>query len=586
MLYDAKLIFTDQAQALELDSKAGNRNGKLDYSLLLDGLMSEREQGITIDVAYRYFATENRSFIVADCPGHEQYTRNMAVGASFTDAAVILVDASRGVLFQTKRHTRICALMGIRHIIFAVNKIDLLNYDRRRIEEIFIRIKRFASEFDFNSVLIIPVSATEGDNLVAISQKTPWYKGSALLPYLENLDVEQIVQDGCFLMPVQRVCRPDQDFRGFQGQVEAGEISVGEEISILPGNESARVSQVFIADKKGLSAHSGQAVTICLDREVDVSRSSVFTKERDVEFADQFKSSVLWMDETPLVQGRNYIIKCGTKELPANVQKIRHKIDIETGNHIQASQILKNELASCDIALSQAMVFDSFKNSRSIGQFILIDRVTNRTSACGVIEHSLRRSTNVTWQKTDITRDIRAMQKSQNPCTIWFTGLPGSGKSTIANELEKKLVANGKHTMLLDGDNVRHGLCRDLGFTEDARIENIRRVAEVAKLMNDAGLIVLAALISPYQQDRENAKNIIGLENFIEVYVSTPLEICEQRDVKGLYKKARCGEVPHFTGVSSPYEVPESPDFEIDSSKCEVQDAVERIVFFVENGKR
>ena len=578
MLYDAKLIFADQGQALELDSKVGSRDGKLDYSLLLDGLMAEREQGITIDVAYRYFTTENRSFIVADCPGHEQYTRNMAVGASFADVAVILVDATRGVSTQTKRHTRICALMGIKHFVLAVNKMDLLNYDRRRFDEISRNFKQFAGEFETEMIVVIPVSATEGDNIVDASPRTPWYKGVPLLPYLENLDVENNARKGDFLMPVQRVSRPNQDFRGFQGQVESGSVSVGEEIWILPENERARVGQILITDRAERSAFAGQAVTISIDREVDVSRGSVLVKENNVALADQFKATVLWMDESPLVQGRNYLIKCGTKELPASIIRIRHKVDIDSGNHLQVSQILKNELVSCDIALSQKMVVDSFQKNRSIGQFILIDRVTNHTTGCGIIEHPLRRSTNVVWQKTDITREFRAGQKGQKPCTIWFTGLSGSGKSAIANELEKKLVSMGKHTMLLDGDNMRHGLCRNLGFVEEDRIENIRRVAEVAKLMNDAGLIALTAFISPYRQDRENAKNIIEAGNFVEVYISTPLEVCEQRDVKGLYKRARSGEIPQFTGISSPYEPPVNPDIEIDTSVCEMEEAVGMII--------
>jgi len=582
MLYDAKLLFTDHEQALELDSKAGSRDGKLDYSLLLDGLMAEREQGITIDVAYRFFATEERSFIVADCPGHEQYTRNMAVGASFADAAVILTDASQGVLLQTKRHTRICALMGIKHIILAVNKIDLVDYDRNVFEDISRGFKCFAVEFDFKSIVIIPVSATEGDNIVTLSKHTLWYKGQPLLPYLESLDVSNDSINKSFIMPVQRVCRPGQDFRGFQGQIDCGSLSVGDEISVLPGNERAGVSGIYVADRSESTAVAGQAVTVSLDREVDISRGCILARDNTVQLADQFRSTVLWMDETALVQGRNYIIKCGTKELPANIIRIHHKIDIDTGNNLKISKIHKNELAACDIALSQGMVFDSFKNNKTLGRFILIDRVTNHTAACGVIEHSLRRSTNVIWQKTDISRDIRSEQKSQKPFTIWFTGLSGSGKSVLSNELEKRLVAMGKHTMLLDGDNVRHGLCRDLGFVEGDRIENIRRVAEVATLMNDAGLITITAFISPYLQDRENAKGIIGSENFVEVYVSTPLEVCEKRDVKGLYKKARSGEIPQFTGISSPYEVPVSPDLEIDTSDCSVEDSVDKILKLLE----
>jgi len=582
MLYDAKLIFADHEQALELESKAGSRDGKLDYSLLLDGLMAEREQGITIDVAYRFFSTQKRSFIVADCPGHEQYTRNMAVGASFADAAVILVDATRGLSIQTKRHTRICALMGIKHIILAVNKIDLVDYYRGIYEDISIAFKRFSVEFDFESIAIIPVSATEGDNIVEKSKQTLWYDGLPLLPYLENLDVEDNSQSSGFVMPVQRVCRPSQEFRGFEGQIDKGSIAVGDEITVLPSNEFAKISKIYVTDAMKTSAVAGQAVTLCLDHEVDVSRGCVLLRNNNVQYADQFRATLLWMDEAALVQGRNYIIKCGTKELPANVLRVHHRIDIDTGTHLTAFKILKNELASCDISMSQGMVFDSFRENKTLGRFILIDRLTNATAACGVIEFSLRRSTNIIWQKSDITRDIRSGQKNQKPCTVWFTGLSGSGKSVISNALEKRLVALGKHTMLLDGDNIRHGLCRNLGFAEEDRIENIRRVAEVSKLMNDAGLITITAFISPFRQDRDNAKCIIGEENFIEIYVNTPLEICEHRDIKGLYKKARMGEIPQFTGISSPYEPPFEPNLTIDTSTCSVEDAVETVLSFLE----
>ncbi len=577
MLYDAKLLFTDQERALELDSKVGSREGKIDYSLLLDGLMAEREQGITIDVAYRYFTTDNRSFIVADTPGHEQYTRNMAVGASFADLAVILVDATKGVLIQTKRHARICALMGIKHFVLAVNKMDLIDYDKHRFEEIKEDFLRLVANFNLETVQVIPVSATEGDNVTKPSMNTTWYDGPALLPYLEEIDVGLDTNEDGFVMPVQRVSRPNHTFRGFQGQIEAGSISVGDEIITLPSKEKAKVKSVLVTDKEKDSAFMGQAVTIQLDREVDVSRGCVLAKDKELEIADMLTASILWMDDTELVEGRNYIMKLGTKMLPATVMSIKHKIDINTGKHITADKLFKNEMAQCDIALSENMVFDKFKNNKALGSFILIDRVTNMTSACGVIEHSLRRSTNVVWQDTDITREIRAKQKGQKPLTLWFTGLSGSGKSTLANEVEKRLVAMGKHTMLLDGDNIRHGLNKNLGFKEADRVENIRRIAEVAKLMNDAGLIAITSFISPYRKDRENAKEIIG-DGFIEIFVSTPLEECEKRDVKGLYKKARAGEIPNFTGISSPYEEPVNPDIEIDTSKYSIEEATDMVM--------
>jgi bifunctional enzyme CysN/CysC len=577
MLYDAKLIFADQEKALELDSKVGSREGDIDYSLLMDGLMAEREQGITIDVAYRYFTSNHRSFIVADTPGHEQYTRNMAVGASFADLAIILVDATKGVLIQTKRHARICSLMGIKHFVLAVNKIDLIHYDRHRFEEIKQEFLSLTAGFDIESLSVIPVSATEGDNITIKSKHTLWYEGPSLLSYLEQIDASEKNQTDGFIMPVQRVSRPNHTFRGFQGQIESGSINLGDTLITLPSNQKATVKQILVTDQVSQTAFKGQPVTIQLDREVDVSRGCVLIKDENLILANMFTAKILWMDDTELVAGRNYMIKVGTKILPAMVMDIKHKIDINTGKHLSVERLLKNEMAVCDISLSENLVFDKFKKSKALGSFIFIDRITHMTAACGVIEHDLRRSTNVKWQKTDITKDIRAMQKSQKPITLWFTGLSGSGKSTLANEVEKRLVIMGKHTMLLDGDNVRHGLNRNLGFKEVDRIENIRRVAEVARLMNEAGLVTLTSFISPYQKDRENAKEIIG-EGFIEIYVNTPLKECEKRDVKGLYKKAREGEIPNFTGISSPYESPTEPQITVDTSQYSINEATDLVM--------
>lgn len=577
MLYDAKLLFADQAEALELDSKIGSREGEIDYSLLLDGLMAEREQGITIDVAYRYFTTERRSFIVADTPGHEEYTRNMAVGASFADLAIILVDATSGVVTQTRRHARICALMGIKHFVLAVNKMDLIGFDKTRFEEIREEFLQMTYGFNLESVQVIPVSATEGDNVTKKSMNTLWYDGLPLLPYLEQVDVSEKKVDNGFILPVQRVSRPNHTFRGFQGQIEAGQVQVGDELLILPSREKANVKSILVTDREVDVAKAGQPVTVQLDREVDVSRGCVLTTSESLQVTDMFSATILWMDDTPLVAGRNYLVKVGTKTLPGTVLAIKHRIDINTGKLIPVDRIFKNELAKCDISVSENMVFDKFENNQALGGLILIDRVSHMTSACGVIDHALRRSTNVVWQETDITREIRAKQKGQKPLTLWFTGLSGSGKSTLANEVEKRLVAMGYHTMLLDGDNVRHGLNRNLGFKESDRVENIRRIAEVAKLMNDAGLITLASFISPYESDRQNAREIIGAE-FIEIYVSTPLEVCEQRDVKGLYKKARAGEIPNFTGISSPYEAPQNPEIEIDTSKVGLEEATDYVL--------
>jgi len=578
VLYDAKLLFSDQERALELESKVGSNDGDIDYSLLLDGLMAEREQGITIDVAYRYFTTSKRSFIVADTPGHEQYTRNMAVGASFANLAVILVDASQGVLIQTKRHARICALMGIKHFVLAINKMDLIAYDEHRFNEIKEDFLSEVAGLELASISVIPVSATEGDNIVNRSKYTLWYKGETLLEYLENINVNiESKQDG-FLMPVQRVSRPHHKFRGFQGQIEVGEISVGEEVTSFPSEEKACVKSVFVGDKDCNTARAGQPVTIQLDKEIDVSRGCTLVKDVNVDIANMFTAEILWMDDAELVTGRGYLLKLGTKVVPATLMRIKYKIDINTGKHISADKLLKNELAVCDVSMAENIVFDSFKNCKHLGSFILIDRITNMTSACGVVEHALRRSTNVVWQDTDVTREIRSKQKLQKPVTIWFTGLSGSGKSTLANELEKRLVAMGKHTMLLDGDNVRHGLNKNLGFKPADRVENIRRVAEVAKLMNDAGIIVIASFISPYEEDRRNAREIIGDDCFIEIYVSTSVDECERRDVKGLYKKARTGEIPNFTGVSAPYEIPLNPYVVIDTVMYTIDEAAEMML--------
>ncbi len=581
MLYDAKLIFADQKRALELDSKLGSNEGEIDYSLLLDGLMAEREQGITIDVAYRYFTTSERSFIVADCPGHEQYTRNMAVGASFADVAVILVDASAGIVKQTKRHARICALMGIKHIVLAVNKMDLIDYDRYIFDEIADEFKALCAQLEVTSVQIIPVSATVGDNVTKKSAQTQWYTGLPLLGYLENIEVgTQSINSG-FIMPVQRVCRPNPQFRGFQGEVQAGTVAVGDTVKALPSNEEAVITKILVTDKECKCAVQGQPVTICTDKEIDISRGSVLVKDFQLIINNLISAKILWMDNHKLVMGRNYFLKCGTRILPATVIKIKHREDINTGKHINAEVIHKNEIAEVDISVSEKLIFDSFKHNHFMGSFILIDRVSNMTSACGIIEHDIRRGNNIIWHETAVTREFRANQKAQKPLTIWFTGLSGSGKSTIANALELRLTAMHKHTMLLDGDNVRHGLNNNLGFTEKDRVENIRRVAEVARLMNDAGLITITAFISPYSEDRESARKIIGSDNFVEIYIATPLEECEKRDIKGLYKKARNNEIPNFTGISSPYEQPVNPDLSIDTTKLNIEEAVDMIIDYL-----
>ncbi|OXM86267.1 GTP-binding protein [Paenibacillus rigui] len=532
MLYDAKLLFADQERALELDSRLGSRGGKIDYSLLLDGLLAEREQGITIDVAYRYFTTDHRSFIVADTPGHEEYTRNMAVGASFADLAVILVDATKGVITQTKRHARICALMGIKHLVLAVNKMDLVGFDQKIFDAIKEDFFQNTKEFHLQSIQVIPVSATEGDNITKKSQHTSWYEGPALLTYLENVDVHNTDEAKPFMMPIQRVCRPDHTFRGFQGQIEAGSIAVGDELTTLPSHEKAKVKRILVTDQDRDSAHAGQPVTIQLDREVDVSRGCVFTKDSQLKEADSFSATILWMDDSVLTPSKNYLVKVGTKILPGTVTAIKHKIDINTGNTVPTDRITKNELAKCEFSLSDNIVFDSFEQYKSIGGFILIDRVTNMTSACGVIDQALQSSDGLVKLDTEITRDVRAEQKGQKPLTLWFTG-SASDQSTLVKEVEKRLVSNGYHTMLL----------------ENGQGESTLRMAEVAKLMNDAGLIALVSNDSLHDNDRETARDIIGKE-YIEVYV------------KGL----------------SAGDTPGNPEIEIDTSGYSIDEAANDVV--------
>lgn len=582
MLYDAKLLFADQEKALELDSKVGSREGKLDYSLLLDGLMAEREQGITIDVAYRYFSTEKRSFIVADTPGHEEYTRNMAVGASFAQLAVILIDASQGVLSQTRRHIRICSLMGIKHFVFALNKMDLVGYDEHIYNKIKKQIKHFIGEFEYDSIMIIPVSATEGDNVTEKSSRMAWYNGSTLLNYLEEVDISKEHMQTGFLMPVQRVCRPNHTFRGFQGNIIRGGINIGDEITALPSNEQALVKEILVSGEERGNCFEGQAVTLQLNREIDVSRGDICVKDYKPQVSNMFNATILWMDDMRMAPGRNYYMKLAAKTLPATIMSLKYKVDINTGNQLPADALLKNEIGNCDISLAEKITLDLFESVQSLGSFILIDRVTNMTTACGIIENTLRRSDNLKWENSDVTPVMRSEKMNQTPLTLWFTGLSGAGKSTLANCLEKRLFDLGKYTMLLDGDNIRMGLNKNLGFKENDRIENIRRIAEVSKLMNDAGLIVLTAFISPYIRDRQNAREIIG-KNFVEIYVNTPLEVCEERDVKGLYKKARGGYIPNFTGISAPYEPPQKPEIIIDTRNRSIEESINYLLDRLKN---
>ncbi|MBI1366616.1 MAG: sulfate adenylyltransferase subunit CysN [Alphaproteobacteria bacterium] len=585
LLYDTKLIYEDQLKALEADSKrVGTQGDRIDFALLVDGLAAEREQGITIDVAYRFFSTERRKFIVADTPGHEQYTRNMATGASTADLAVILVDARNGVMTQTRRHSFICSLLGIRHIVVAVNKMDLVGYSKETFAAIETEYKKFAAPLGFQSIVCIPISALEGDNITAKSARTRWHKGPALLPYLESVEVASDLEDKPFRMPVQWVARPDHAFRGYAGTIASGEIYPGDEIVVLPSGKRTSVKRIVTADGDLPRGRARQAVTLTLADEIDISRGDVLCAGNSpAEQTDQFAAHILWMHDDQLIPGRQYLLKTANRTLPATVTELKHKINVNTLEHLSGKTLAINEVGVCNVSTSHPIAFDSYAANRTTGAFILIDRRTNATVGAGMIDFSLRRAQNVHWQDLDIDKRARAAAKHQRPCILWFTGLSGSGKSTIANLVEKRLHDLGRHTYTLDGDNVRHGLNKDLGFTDADRVENIRRVAETAKLMVDAGLIVLVSFISPFQSERRMARELVEDGEFLEVYVSTPLAVCEQRDVKGLYAKARRGEIKNFTGIDSGYEAPTHPELTLDTSKVSAEDAAARIVDYLDS---
>ena len=562
LLHDTKLLFDDQLAALESDSRRhGTQNGEVDFALLVDGLAAEREQGITIDVAYRFFSTEKRKFIVADCPGHEQYTRNMATGASTADLAVVLVDARKGLLTQTRRHSYIVSLFGIRHVLLAVNKMDLVDYDQAVFDRIEVEYRALAAQLGIAHVTCIPLSALEGANMLERSPRMPWYAGEPLLQQLETVRVERDGKALGLRLPVQWVCRPDQDFRGFAGTIAAGTAAPGMEVAVLPSGRRSKVARVVTADGDLSHADSGRAVVVTLADEVDVSRGDVIAAASDLpEVADQFGTHLLWLGEQPLLPGRPYWLKIGARTVGAQVTEIKHRVDVNTQEHLAAKHLDLNEVASCNLYLDQPVPFEKYADNHELGAFILIDRQSNATVGAGKIDFALRRAANIHWQHLEVDKTARARIKGQVPRCVWFTGLSGSGKSTIANLVEKRLLAMGLHTYLLDGDNVRHGLNKDLGFTDEDRVENIRRVAEVARLMVDAGLIVLVSFISPFRAERRMARELFAQDEFLEVFVDTPLEIAEQRDVKGLYAKARAGEIRNFTGIDSPYERPERPD--------------------------
>ncbi|WP_411817915.1 sulfate adenylyltransferase subunit CysN [Hyphococcus sp. DH-69] len=584
LLYDSKLLYDDQVSALESDTKKhGTQGEKIDFALLVDGLAAEREQGITIDVAYRFFSTEKRKFIVADTPGHEQYTRNMATGASTADLAIILVDARKGLLTQTYRHSFIASLLGIRHVIIAINKMDLVDYAQSTFDQIEADYREFAKELGFESITCIPVSALEGVNITTKSRETPWYNGAALLPYLETISVRGNLSEKPFRMPVQWVNRPNLDFRGFSGTIATGTVKPGDEIVVLPSAKRSKVQSIVTMDGNIDKATPDMAVTLTLEDEIDISRGDVICAGKaPAEQTDQFAAHLLWMAEEKLFPGRQYLLKTANRIVPVTITELKHKINVNTLEHMSGKTLELNEVGFCNFNLASPIAFDAYKENRRTGSFILIDRRTNATIGAGMIDFSLRRAKNVHWQDLDVNKTERASAKNQKPCVLWFTGLSGSGKSTVANLVEKRLHDLGRHTYTLDGDNVRHGLNKDLGFTDADRVENIRRVGETARLMADAGLIVLVSFISPFQSERRMARELLPEGEFIEVYVSTPLEVCEQRDVKGLYARARKGEIKNFTGIDSAYEAPENAELDLNTAEISAEVAATKIVDYLE----
>jgi bifunctional enzyme CysN/CysC len=587
LLFETRQIFDDQMAALEADSKRiGTQGQKIDFALLVDGLSAEREQGITIDVAYRFFSTDKRKFIVADTPGHEQYTRNMVTGASTAELALLLVDARKGVLEQTRRHSILADLVGIRRFVLAVNKMDLVDHDQGKFNAIVDDYRAFAESIGIDQWIAIPVSGLNGDNVASGGDAMPWYAGPTLLDHLESVPIDSAGdQDKPLRMPVQWVSRPDQNFRGFAGQIASGRVAPGDEVRILPSGRVARIDRVVTLDGDLPEAVAGQSVMLTLTQEIDCSRGDVIAAAKDPPHAaDQFEATIVWMADEPMVPGRGYWLKLATQSVTATIAHPKHQLNVNTLEQLAAKTLELNAIGTADLTTDRPIVFEAYRDehggapNRALGGFILIDKLTNATVAAGMLHFALRRAENVHWQALDVSREVHARLKGQKPAVLWFTGLSGAGKSTIANLVEKKLAAMGRHTFLLDGDNVRHGLNKDLGFTETDRIENIRRVGEVARLMADAGLIVLTAFISPFRAEREMVRNMLPEGEFIEIFVDTPLAEAEARDVKGLYAKARAGELPNFTGIDSPYEPPEQPELWIDTTELSAEQAADKIV--------
>lgn len=585
LLYDTKLIFEDQLAALERDSKKyGTVGEEIDLALLVDGLEAEREQGITIDVAYRFFATTKRKFIVADTPGHEQYTRNMATGASTADLAVLLVDARNGLMVQTKRHAVIASLLGIRHVVLAINKMDLVGYSEEKFEEIRKDFETFANRFDFEGLQAIPMSARYGDNVTVNSDKMAWYSGPTLLAHLETIEVGEHVLKAPFRFPVQWVNRPNLDFRGYSGTVASGSVSVGDELVVAGSAKISKVNSIIGSDGETSAARAGEAVTITLEDEIDISRGDLLSSmAHRPEVADQLAAHVIWMSDELLLPGRPYLLKIGTRTVTATVSRIKHKINVNTFEHVAGRTLELNEIAFCNFALSSPVPFDPYEANHTTGSFILIDRMTNATAGAGMIDFALRRASNIHYQAMKVDKAVRAASNGQKPCVLWFTGLSGAGKSTVADLVEQRLQAMGRRTMLLDGDNVRHGLNQDLGFTAEDRVENIRRVAEVAKLMVEAGLITLVSLISPFRSERKLARDLMDDGEFVEIFVDAPLEVCEERDPKGLYKKARAGDLANFTGIDSPYEPPESPELRLNAGQQKPEALADTVIALLQD---
>jgi len=581
LLYESKMLFEDQLAAIEADSKKwGTQGGDIDFALLVDGLSAEREQGITIDVAYRFFSTDRRKFIVADTPGHEQYTRNMITGASTADVAVILIDARKGVLTQTRRHSYLVQLIGIRKVVLAINKMDLVDFSKDVFDRINAQYREFAAQIGLADITSIPLSGLKGDNMTTPSERTPWYHGPTLMGFLETCDVDETrLQASAFRLPVQWVNRPNLDFRGFCGLIASGSVRPGDRLRVQPSGRESRVARIVALGGDLPEAVAGQSVTLTLEDEIDISRGDVLSAATaPAEVADQFECSLVWMSEEPMLPGRPYLMKIGTRTVSASVTEPKYKVNVNTMEHLAAKKLEVNEIGVCNIALDRAVPFDAYTANRDTGGFILIDRMSNNTVGAGMLHFALRRSHNIHLQHLDIDKAARAQLKGQKPAVLWFTGLSGAGKSTIANLVEKKLHAMGRHSYLLDGDNVRHGLNKDLGFTEADRVENIRRVAEVARLMADAGLIVLTAFISPFRAERALARSLVGEGEFVEIHVDTPLAVAESRDVKGLYAKARRGELANFTGIDSPYEPPEAAELHVNTADLSAEEAAEQVI--------